>query len=172
LNDTALIGWRLVIKPVVGLMPHNLFRWCIMMMKLNDFSNICLRAAFFSLIKAPAMFLFFLFIFFSFNNSLSGLFLSEARQLTGNAPNDKVQVCYLKTSREKIDVKAPVYVQSKPCVSVLIDASVWQSSTDSTIRFFYWNIAFLGFLAWLMLNINFSLVKGKIKNSMSGKFKH
>lgn len=40
---------------------------------------------------------------------------------------------------------------------------------DSTIRQFYWNIVFLGFLIWCILNVNFSVVMGKIKTAKNRK---
>ncbi|EAB2604780.1 hypothetical protein LJM48_004571 [Salmonella enterica] len=57
----------------------------------------------------------------------------------------------------------PPSVYKEKCMTTLIDASDWQQSTDSTIRQFYWNIVFLGFLIWCILNVNFSVVMEKIK---------
>lgn len=148
------------------------------MRNLSGFTYTCYSAAFFSLVKAPAIALFVGFIFLSFNNSLSGMFLSQARELTGNTPANKVQVCILKSPKEKTTDTTgiptpPVYVKPEPCVTALIDASDWQQSMDSTIRWLYWNVVFLGFVTWLTININLvgvkDLIMEKIKAVKSRK---
>lgn len=44
------------------------------------------RAVWFSFVTAPALALFFMFIFLTFNNSLAGTFLAEARGLAAGTP--------------------------------------------------------------------------------------
>jgi hypothetical protein len=72
-----------------------------MLNSFNAFSYTCYRAAFFSLVTAPATTLFIGFILLSLNNSLADTFLTEARGLIGNTPVDKVQVCIPKNMKEK-----------------------------------------------------------------------
>lgn len=67
-----------------------------MLRELSCVSRTLWRAAFFSLVKAPAMALFIGFVFLSFNNSIADTYLTSARELTGNAPPDKVQTCVFK----------------------------------------------------------------------------
>ncbi|EBJ4206756.1 hypothetical protein DUG12_24500 [Salmonella enterica] len=57
----------------------------------------------------------------------------------------------------------PPTVYKEKCMTTLIDASDWQQSADSTIRQFYWNVVFIGFLIWCILNVNFSVVIEKIR---------
>ncbi|EFF0561632.1 TPA: hypothetical protein ACNAJK_004688, partial [Escherichia coli] len=64
-----------------------------MLKELSGVGYTFWRAAFFSLVKAPAIALFIGFVFLSFNNSIADTFLTSARELTGNVPSDKVQIC-------------------------------------------------------------------------------
>ncbi|EDT7384231.1 hypothetical protein AL854_004288 [Salmonella enterica subsp. enterica] len=124
------------------------------------------RAAFFSLVTAPAIGLFVGFMFLSFNNSIAGTFLSEARSYVADTPADKVRVCLFKKKVQQVQVMEspelpPPSVYKEKCMTTLIDASGWQQSVDSTIRQFYWSIVFLGFLIWCILNMNFLVVMSK-----------
>ncbi|WP_241389452.1 hypothetical protein [Serratia entomophila] len=125
-----------------------------MLRTYGNFTYNCYRAAFFSFITAPAIVLFVGFMFLSFNNSLAGTFLSEARGLVGGADMDKVQVCtFNKPNPNFSDIKnppSPVY--EKPCVTTQVDAVYWQRSVDSTIRQFYWVVVFFGFVSWCFGN--------------------
>jgi hypothetical protein len=51
------------------------------------------RALWFSFVTAPALFFFVGFVFLSFNNSLAGEFMEEARSLVADAPPGKVWDC-------------------------------------------------------------------------------
>ncbi|HAZ8606174.1 TPA: hypothetical protein J8M59_002971 [Escherichia coli] len=115
-----------------------------MLRELSGMSHTLWRAAFFSLVKAPAMALFIGFVFLSFNNSIADTFLTSARELTGNAPPDKVQTCVFKKNKQEISP----YVQQEPCVKMLTDAKDWTQSFDRKIRGIYWVIALFGFFTW------------------------
>lgn len=115
-----------------------------MLRELSCVSRTLWRAAFFSLVKAPAMALFIGFFFLSFNNSIADTYLTSARELTGNAPPDKVQTCVFKKSKQELSP----YVQKEPCVNTLTDAKDWSQSFDRSIRRIYWTIALLGFFTW------------------------
>ncbi|HDN4658596.1 TPA: hypothetical protein ACIBVV_002583 [Salmonella enterica subsp. enterica serovar Potsdam] len=119
-----------------------------MLRELSGVSYTLWRAAFFSLVKAPAMALFIGFVFLSFNNSISDTFLTSARELTGNAPPDKVQTCVFKKSKQELSS----YVQKEPCVNTLTDAKDWSQSFDRSIRRIYWTIALLGFFTWFFFD--------------------
>lgn len=126
------------------------------------------RAALFSLVTAPAIGLFVGFLYLSFNNSIAGTFLSEARSYVADTSADKVRVCLFKKQVQQVQVmESPELphpsVYKEKCMTTLIDASDWQQSADSTIRQLYWNIVFLGFLIWCILNVNFSVVMEKFK---------
>ncbi|EJJ8439530.1 hypothetical protein NKC17_004816 [Salmonella enterica] len=136
--------------------------------EITYFSYSVYRAAFFSLVTAPAIGLFVGFIFLSFNNSIAGTFLSEARSYVADIPVDKVRVCLFKKKVEQVKVMEstelpPPSVYKEKCVTTLIDAGDWQQSADSTIRQFYWNVVFIGFVFWCILNVNFSVVIEKVR---------
>lgn len=126
------------------------------------------RAVFFCLITAPAIALLVGFFFLSFNNSIAGTFLNEARSYVADTPVDKVRVCLFKKKVEQIQMMEsselpPPLVYKEKCMTTLIDASDWQKSVDSTIRQLYWQVVFLGFLLWSFQNVNFSVVIEKCK---------
>ena len=52
------------------------------------------RALWFSFVTAPALFFFVGFVFLSFNNSLAGEFMEEARSLVADAPPGKVWIVF------------------------------------------------------------------------------
>ncbi|EDI4472421.1 hypothetical protein CD575_18055 [Salmonella enterica] len=119
-----------------------------MLKELSGVGYTFWRAAFFSLVKAPAIALFIGFVFLSFNNSIADTFLTSARELTGNVPSDKVQICVFKKNKQE---QSP-YVQKEPCVNTLADAKDWTQSFDQTIRRIYWTIALLGFFTWFFFD--------------------
>lgn len=142
--------------------------------EITYFSYSVYRAVFFSLVTAPAIALFVGFVFLSFNNSIAGTFLSEARNYVADTPADKVRVCLFKKQVQQVGGMEspelpPPSVYKEKCMTTLIDVNDWQQSADSTIRQFYWNIVFLGFLIWCILNVNFSVVMGKIKTAKNRK---
>ncbi|MDD7997501.1 hypothetical protein [Kosakonia radicincitans] len=109
------------------------------------------RAVFFSFVTAPSLALFVAFGFLSFNNSLAGTFLEEARGLVAGTPADKVRVCAppLNTAGEG---RVPPPVLKPLCEPVLTDASDWQRSTDSSIRGAYKILVILGAFTWWLCN--------------------
>lgn len=115
-----------------------------MLRGLSSVSYTFWRAAFFSLVKAPALALFIGFVFLSFNNSIADTFLTSARELIGNAPPDKVQTCVFKKNKQELSP----YVQKEPCVNTFTDAKDWTQSLDRNIRDIYWAIALFGFFTW------------------------
>ncbi|AVE61432.1 hypothetical protein AM352_24175 (plasmid) [Citrobacter koseri] len=128
------------------------------------------RAAFFSLVTAPALALFVCFVMLSFNNSIAGSFLSEARKLVAGAPEGKVNISafcqqtYLPetpqhdTSDEPVkSIKpAPPVLKPEPviCKKEIIwgDAEHWRKDTDRIIRNAYLFSVFMGLGVWLFLN--------------------
>lgn len=130
------------------------------------------RAVFFCLVTAPAIALLVGFFFLSFNNSIAGTFLNEARSYVSDTPVDKVRVCLFKKKVEQIKVMEsselpPPLVSKEKCMTTLIDASDWKESVDSSIRQLYWQVVFLGLLLWCIQNVNFSVVIEKCKSIKS-----
>lgn len=109
------------------------------------------RAVWFSFVTAPALALFCLFIFLTFNNSLAGAFLEEARGLVAGTPADKVRVCAPPLNAEG-EGHFPPPVLTPPCEPVLRDAADWQRSTDSSIRDIYKFLVTLGAFTWWFCN--------------------
>lgn len=110
------------------------------------------RAAWFSLVTAPAIALFTTFVLFSFNNSLAGTFLDEARSLVAGTPPGKVWACApsLNTAEEG---RVPVPPVAKPlCEPVMMDAAIWQQSTDRSIRDAYKILVLMGAFIWGLCN--------------------
>lgn len=110
------------------------------------------RAAWFSLVTAPAIGLFTTFVLFSFNNSLAGTFLDEARSLVAGTPPGKVWTCApsLNTADEG---RVPVPPVAKPlCDPVMMDADIWKQSTDRSIRDAYKFLVIMGAFMWWFFN--------------------
>lgn len=125
------------------------------------------RVAFFSLVTAPSLVLFLLFITLSFNNSISGSFLSTARTLIAGAPDGMVNisVCDKPTispddlpderAIPSLSAEDNVLQQSSPmflatCLTGRKPASEWQKETDSAIRQLYLLSVVMGLLvSWL-----------------------
>lgn len=125
------------------------------------------RVAFFSLVTAPSLMMFVLFITLTFNNSIAGSFLSTARSLIDGAPDGMVisSVCDIpKMSPDDLsDEKSipslsaedsfshpcsPVYLAK--CITGMKVASEWQRETDSTIRHLYLLSVVMGLIvSWL-----------------------
>lgn len=118
-----------------------------MLRMFGSISRNCYRAVFFSFVQAPALALFVGFIFLSFNNSIADTFLSSARNLTANAPSDKVQLCLFKQEGQP---PKPVHTDKDSCVKTLTDASDWTKSVDKNIRHIYFLIVILGFVTWFV----------------------
>lgn len=110
---------------------------------INKFSNVnrMLRQIIvFSFVTAPSVALFIVFMFFSFNNSIAGSFLKEARSLVDNTPSDKVNVClFEKGAPQDVELtkSPPEPVLKNKCITTLVDAADWQESVDGSIRYFY-----------------------------------
>lgn len=129
------------------------------------------RVAFFSLVTAPSLMMFVLFITLTFNNSIAGSFLSTARSLIDGAPDGMVinSVCDIpkmspddlsdEKSIPSLSAENSVSHQGSPmylatCHPGLKKASEWQKETDSTIRQFilllYLLSVFMGLIvSWL-----------------------
>lgn len=110
------------------------------------------RAAWFSLVTAPAIGLFTTFVLFSFSNSLAGTFLDEARSLVAGTPPGKVWACApsLNTAEEG-RVPAPP-VANPRCEPVMMDAAIWQQSTDRSLRDAYKFLVIMGAFMWWFFN--------------------
>ncbi|EDS3139218.1 hypothetical protein GPD31_004274 [Salmonella enterica] len=140
------------------------------------------RVAFFSLVTAPSLMMFVLFITLTFNNSIAGSFLSTARSLIDGAPDGMVinSVCDIpKMSPDDLsdeksipslsDEKSipslsaensvshpgsPMYLAT--CHPGLKKASEWQKETDSTIRQFILLLYLLSVVMGLIVSWLFS----------------
>ncbi len=121
------------------------------------------RAVLFSFITAPAITMFMCFLFLSFNNSIANSFLSSARELTGNVPADKVQICNIESNEQE---QSSVYVRKEPCEKKLVDASEWTKSVDSTIRNTYLSLVLLGFVTWFVFEGMAKQLMMKLKTSL------
>lgn len=107
------------------------------------------RALWFSFVTAPALSFFVGFVFLSFNNSLAGEFMEEARSLVADAPPGKVWDCIPPHNAPTDDGFPSVPVVKPACERVLVDADTWQRSTDSLIRQVYLVLVILGmFILW------------------------
>lgn len=107
------------------------------------------RAIWFCFVTAPALSLFIVFIFLSFNNSLAGEFMEEARSLVADAPPGKVWNCIPPRNTSPEDKLPPIPSVKPVCERVLVDADTWQRSTDRLIRHFYLGFVILGmFISW------------------------
>lgn len=125
---------------------------------MNKFSyvNRMLRQVFvFSFITAPSISLFVVFMFFSFNNSIAGSFLKEARGLITDTPSDKVNVCLFEkgvSQDMELTNSTTEHVLKNKCITTLVDAADWQESVDGSIRYFYWSSVVIGFVVWFTFN--------------------
>lgn len=128
-----------------------------MMNKFSYVNRILRRVFVFSFITVPSIALFVVFMYFSFNNSIAGSFLKEARNLIDNTPSDKVNVClFEKGAPQDVDLtkSPPEPVLKNKCITTLVDAADWQESVDGSIRYFYWSSVIVGFVAWLTFNFS------------------
>lgn len=115
--------------------------------------HACWRAAWFSLVTAPSLVLFFLFMLLTFNNSLAGTFLDAARDLVVDAPPGKIWGCAppLSTPVEKVmppENGNPGGPPALRCERTTADAIAWQKSVDRLIRSLYVTVAFAGAFFW------------------------
>lgn len=110
------------------------------------------RAVWFSFVTAPALALFCVFIFLTFNNSLAGTFLNEARGLVAGTPADKVRVCAPPLNTTGGGHVQPPPVLTSPYEPALTDALDWQRSADSSIRDAYKILVIMGAFTWLLCN--------------------
>ena len=110
------------------------------------------RALWFSFVTAPALFFFVGFVFLSFNNSLAGEFMEEARSLVADAPPGKVWGCVPPHNTPTDDSFPPVPTVKPVCERVLVDADTWRRSTDSFIRQAYLLLVILGAFVWWFCN--------------------
>ncbi|WP_168402975.1 hypothetical protein [Erwinia amylovora] len=131
-----------------------------MLKVFGGISRNCYRAVFFSFVQAPALALFVGFMFLSFNNSIADTFLSSARDLTANAPSDKVQLCVFKQEEHTPE---PVHTDKASCVKTLTDASDWTKTVDANIRHIYFLIVILGFVTWFV----FGGMSNQVVNKLS-----
>ena len=116
----------------------------------------CWRAAWFSLVTAPSLVLFFLFMLLTFNNSLAGTFLDAARDLVVDAPPGKIWGCAppLSTPVEKVMPQGNGIAAAPPdvrCERAAVDAIAWQKNVDRLIRNLYVTVAFAGAFFWWFL---------------------
>lgn len=117
-------------------------------------------ALFFSLVQAPSLCLFVLFLILSFNNSIAGRFLDVARTLVDGAPEGKINVSVCRPSLPVfLEPQSPdlVVSQSEPAYQpvmcekqiISVEDERWQKETDSLIRSGYYSAALIGFIVWL-----------------------
>lgn len=112
------------------------------------------NVAFFSLVTAPALALFVVFIGLSFNASLSGYFLQAARELVDGAPAGMVNgtVCEPATALYGGEVKSLPEAVPPLCQNAVTDERSWQHDVDREVRRLYLLVSFIGLGVWLALN--------------------
>ena len=113
----------------------------------------CWRAAWFSLVTAPALVLFGLFMLLTFNNSVTGTFLDAARDMVVDAPPGKIWDCAppLSTPVEKVmppENSNPAVPPALRCERAAVDAIAWQKNVDRLIRNLYVTVAVAGAFFW------------------------
>jgi hypothetical protein len=111
------------------------------------------RAAFFSLVTAPALSLFTVVIMLMLAGSPTRQFIDVARSLVGNTAPDEIMAC------EPVALKAewPPSTQQRTnvlCKKQPVDASQWIQQTDQALMNLYLTVVLLGFLVWLSCNIS------------------
>lgn len=111
-------------------------------------------AAFFSLVTAPALALFVVFVGLSFNASISGYFLQASHALVDGAPPGTVNalVCEPPAALPGDEVKALAEANLSRCHDVPKDERIWQHDTDRRIRWLYTLSSLIGLGVWLALN--------------------
>ncbi|ECO4285460.1 hypothetical protein CG541_004321 [Salmonella enterica] len=125
-------------------------------------------ALFFSLITGPALILFAAFLLLSFNNSLAGTFVKEARELVADVPVDKVRLCIHPKQSEPTPPMKPLYTST--CEPVFIDTNIWQENWDRQIRNLYLTAVLLSFSVWFMVSgLPHISVKSIIRRIKSGR---
>ena len=121
---------------------------------LSDVLGKIRRCAFFSLVTAPSLVMFFGFAVLSFNHSIAGAYLDDARQRVANAPADKVWSLACLPPEQPDTVSStlppslPEYLEPV-CSRQLQDAGDWQRDVDAVIRRSYVVAALLGLFVWL-----------------------
>lgn len=113
----------------------------------------CWRAAWFSLVTAPSLVLFFLFMLLTFNNSVTGTFLDAARDMVVDAPPGKIWDCAppLSAPVEKVmppENSNPAVPPAFRCERAAVDAIAWQKNVDHLIRNLYVTVAVAGAFFW------------------------
>lgn len=122
---------------------------------MNSFTRarqfrVLTRGIYFCMVTAPALLLFVMFICMSFNNSISGTFLEEARHAVENTPPGKVRTCAPPAEQVKT---TPPRLESYVCNSTLVDESIWQKENDRIIRGWYLMAVFISLGVWAFFNI-------------------
>lgn len=131
------------------------------------------RAIWFCFVTAPALSLFIVFVFLSFNNSLAGEFMEEARSLVADAPPGKVWSCVPPDNTPTDDSFPSVPVVKPTCERVLVDAYIWQRSTDSLIRQVYLVLVILGMaILWFSSGMEEALAIVLWLKEKAGKILH
>lgn len=120
------------------------------------------RALFFSLVTGPSLALFIAFLLLTFNNSLAGTFLINARQLVGEAPAGKVwtENCIYPPASTNKEIGIPVQeFEPLSCQHEQVNAADWQQNMDSIIRQMYLYIVAISLVCWLVFPDNTGLAK-------------
>lgn len=113
------------------------------------------RAAFFSLVTAPALalFAFVVMLMLMLAGSPTGQFIEVARSLVGNAAPGEIMAC------EPVPQKAE-WPPSPPertdvlCKQQPVDARQWIQQTDRSLMDLYLTVSFMGLLVWLYCNVS------------------
>jgi hypothetical protein len=121
---------------------------------MNSFTRarqfrVLMRGIYFCMVTAPALLLFGMFICMSFNNSISGTFLEEARHTVENTPPGKVRACATPTEQDK---SSPPRLERYVCNNTLVDESIWQKENDRIIRGWYLIAVFISLGIWTFFN--------------------
>lgn len=107
----------------------------------------CWRAAWFSLVTAPSLVLFLLFMLLTFNNSVTGTFLDAARDLVVDAPPGKIWDCATPLGAPPENGN-PAVPPAFRCERAAVDAIDWQKNVDRLIRNLYVTVAVAGAFFW------------------------
>lgn len=140
----------------------------------SSYDAICAlrRCAFFCFVTAPSLMMFVLLAGLSFNNSIAGMYVDNARQLVANAPADKVwdTTCVRSPNSSEVKNAVPVAVPDylePECHPRLRNVVDWQKDIDVSIRQLYLLTALLGLVVWLVAEgfprISLSWLKKRVK---------
>lgn len=111
------------------------------------------RAAFFSLVTAPAQALFAFAVILMLAGSPTGQFIEVARSMVGNAAPGEIMACEPVPQKAEWPPSAPERT-GVLCKQQPVDASQWIQQTDRALLDLYLTVSLLGFLVWICSNLS------------------